>query len=85
MSNSLDSLVRMINQIAANSMGAKDPVAEVAKHLHSFWTPKMCSDLKSSNLTSELNAVAAQALATLKESALKENHEERNRSIPRLP
>ncbi|MEI6250955.1 MAG: formate dehydrogenase subunit delta [Actinomycetes bacterium] len=65
MSNYLDSLVRMINQIAANSMGAQDPVVEVAKHLHSFWTPKMCSDLKSSNLASELNAVAAQALATL--------------------
>ena len=45
MSSSSDSLVRMINQIAANSMGAHD--------------------LKSSNLTSELNAVAAQALAAL--------------------
>jgi predicted alpha/beta-hydrolase family hydrolase len=55
----------MINQIAANSMGARDPVAAVVKHLHSFWTPKMCHDLKSSNLTSELNAVAAQALAAL--------------------
>ena len=65
MSSSSDSLVRMINQIAANSIGAHDPVAAVVKHLHSFWTPKMCHDLKSSNLTSELNAVAAQALATL--------------------
>ena len=65
MSNSIDSLVRMINQIAANSMGAHDPAAEVVKHLRSFWTPKMCADLKSSNLTSELNAVAKQALAAL--------------------
>ncbi|TSA52545.1 MAG: hypothetical protein D4R44_05465 [Actinobacteria bacterium] len=65
MSNSLDSLVRMINQIAANCAGSHDPVAEVVKHLNSFWTPQMCRDLKSSNLASELNAVAAQALATL--------------------
>jgi formate dehydrogenase subunit delta len=37
----LDNLVRMANQIAANLAHEPDPVAATAQHIRSFWDPRM--------------------------------------------
>ena len=42
MSNSLDTLVYMANQIARNmATMERDPTASIADHIHSFWDPRM--------------------------------------------
>jgi formate dehydrogenase subunit delta len=37
----LDNLVRMANQIAANLAHEADPAAATAQHIRSFWDPRM--------------------------------------------
>jgi formate dehydrogenase subunit delta len=41
MSNTLDHLVRMANQIALNLARHPDPAAATADHIASFWDPRM--------------------------------------------
>ncbi|MFM7027287.1 MAG: formate dehydrogenase subunit delta [Chakrabartia sp.] len=41
MSSTLDNLVRMANQIAANLQHEPDVAAAVAEHIHLFWDPRM--------------------------------------------
>ena len=39
--NSLDTLIRMANQIAANLMHEPDPAAVTAEHIRLYWDPRM--------------------------------------------
>lgn len=41
MSGSLDTLIRMANQIAANLAHEHDPAAATAEHIRSFWDSRM--------------------------------------------
>lgn len=63
----IESLVRMINQIAANSSASDDPVGEVTQHLRNFWTPAMRSELTNyvSGHPESITEVAKSALNRL--------------------
>lgn len=68
MSGSLDHLIRMANQIAANLTHERDPTATMADHIRQFWDPRMkrmIFDHDGSGLSPE----AAKAIAALKASA----------------
>lgn len=67
MSGSLDHLIRMANQIAANLTHEADPAAATAEHIQLFWDPRMkrmIFDHDGSGLSPE----AAKAIAALKAS-----------------
>ena len=57
-------LVRMVNQIEANVVHEKDPVAMVADHIHAFWTVRMQQQLIDHG-THELGPVGAAAFERL--------------------
>ena len=65
----LDALVRMANQIAANQSHLPDDeaVAAVGKHLQSFWAPSMQRDLQEAVAAGdvELNPIALRAVEQL--------------------
>lgn len=44
--SSIDSLIKMANQIAANfPSGADDKASDIARHIRRFWTPAMIAHL----------------------------------------
>jgi formate dehydrogenase subunit delta len=61
---SIDKLVMMANQIAANQMQEADPVAATAEHIRLFWDPRMKS-LIFDHGANGLNETAAAAVAKL--------------------
>lgn len=68
MSSSLDNLIRMANQIAANLAHEPDPAAATAEHILLFWDPRMKRMIFEHDGTG-LSPAAAQAIAALKASA----------------
>jgi formate dehydrogenase subunit delta len=60
----IDTLVRMLNQIAANLAHEPDPVWAVADHVALFWDPRM-KLLIHANGAEGLSETAAAALARL--------------------
>lgn len=62
--NSVDRLVYMANQIAANLANEPDPVAATATHIRMFWAPRMKQQI-SEHDASGLSAIAAAALQQL--------------------
>lgn len=64
-------LVYMINQIARNlaTMGADQAAAATADHIATFWDPRMKAQIlaRVENGNEELTAIAAQALAHLRD------------------
>ena len=68
MSSTLDNLIRMANQIAANLAHEQDPAAATAEHIHLFWDPRM-KQLIFGHDGSGLSPNAAKAIAALKASA----------------
>jgi formate dehydrogenase subunit delta len=69
----LDRLVRMANQIGDfyASMSEREAAAGVASHLRMYWTPKMIREIIAFADQGHpgLNAVAARAVQSLKETA----------------
>lgn len=68
MSGSLDHLIRMANQIAANLTHEPDPAAATAEHIQLFWDPRMKRMIFDHD-GSDLSPEAAKAIAALKASA----------------
>jgi formate dehydrogenase subunit delta len=62
--NSIERLVHMANQIAANVMQETDPAAVTAHHIRQFWDPRM-KQMIQANGVQGLSAVAAAAVAQL--------------------
>ena len=58
-------LVRMVNQIEANVVHEKDPVAMVADHIHAFWTVRMQQQLLNHG-THELGPLSVAAFERLR-------------------
>jgi formate dehydrogenase subunit delta len=48
--NTIDRLVMMANQIAANLMHEPDPIAATAEHIGLFWDPRMKSMVTQPNV-----------------------------------
>jgi formate dehydrogenase subunit delta len=63
---SLDKLIMMANQIAANLMHEPDPVAATTNHIRQYWDPRMKSMISGYDQTG-LNTTAAAAVCALKE------------------
>lgn len=63
--NTIDRLVMMANQIAANLATADNPVAATAEHIRLFWDPRM-KQMISAYDGAGLSATAAAAIAGLK-------------------
>jgi formate dehydrogenase subunit delta len=61
----IDRLVMMANQIAANLTNEDSPVAATAEHIRLFWDPRM-KQMISAYDGAELSATAAAAVAGLK-------------------
>jgi formate dehydrogenase subunit delta len=55
----LDNLVRMANQIAANLAHEPDPAAATAQHIRNFWDPRMRAMILSAPV--EILSPAAQS------------------------
>ena len=70
MSQSLDRLIYMANQIARNLTHDHDPVASLADHVAKFWDPRMkamiFAHLDDRHGDGGLDPVAAQALCLLR-------------------
>lgn len=49
--NSLDTLIRMANQIAANLMHEPDPAAVTAEHIRLYWDPRMKAMIRGDGVT----------------------------------
>lgn len=64
----IDRLVMMANQIAANLATDDNPVAATAEHIRLFWDPRMKKLISVYN-GAELSATAAAAIAGLKANA----------------
>ena len=68
----IDKLVRMANQIADfyAAMPEREAIAGAASHLSLYWTPKMIREIIAfaDEGHSGLNAVAARAIDSLKQS-----------------
>lgn len=62
--NSVERIVLMINQIAANLMHETDPAAQTAEHIRQFWGPRMRSQLLAHGCEG-LSPVAQDAVALL--------------------
>jgi formate dehydrogenase subunit delta len=63
--NTIDRLVMMANQIAANLATADNPVAATAEHIRLFWDPRMKAMISAYD-GAGLSATAAAAIAGLK-------------------
>jgi formate dehydrogenase subunit delta len=70
MSDTTETLARMVNQIAANLMRTDDPAAEVAEHIRLFWDPRMKSLIEQID-RSRLSDVASKAIDLLQQSGAK--------------
>ncbi len=64
MSDTLATLVRMANQIAANLQHEADPVAATAEHIELFWDPRMRKMIRHHG-TEGLSDTAAAAVQQL--------------------
>jgi formate dehydrogenase subunit delta len=64
----LEKLIMMANQIAANLMHEPDPVAATANHIRLYWDPRMKQMILAQG-QSGLNATASAAVCALKETA----------------
>jgi hypothetical protein len=68
----IDKLARMANQIGAafGAMSEPEAIRGAATHLKLYWTPKMIHEIVaySDSGGASLNAIAAAAVATLKEN-----------------
>ena len=68
----IDKLARMANQIGAafSAMPEPEAVRGAATHLKLYWTPKMIHEIVTYSISAgaSLNAIAAAAVATLKEN-----------------
>lgn len=62
--NTIDRLVMMANQIAANLVHEADPVAATAEHICLFWDPRM-KRMIAENGAAGLTPAAAAAIALL--------------------
>lgn len=62
--NTIDRLVMMANQIAANLATDDNPVAATAEHIRLFWDPRMKS-LVCKQKISGLSVVASAAVTSL--------------------
>lgn len=62
--NSVEKLVMMANQIAANLARENDPAGATAEHIRLFWDPRMKAMIASHGETG-LSPVAIEALARL--------------------
>jgi formate dehydrogenase subunit delta len=62
--NSIERLVHMANQIAANLMHEADPTAVTANHIRQFWAPRMQQMILVEGVQG-LSPVAAAAIAQL--------------------
>lgn len=60
----LDTLIRMANQIATNLAHEPDPVAATAEHIRLYWDPRM-KQMLGDHGAEGLSAVALAALAHL--------------------
>lgn len=49
--NSLATLIRMANQIAANLMHEADPAAVTADHIRLYWDPRMKAMIQAEGVT----------------------------------
>ena len=65
MSETIDSLVRMANQIARNLAFEKDPVAATLDHIVAFWDPRMKQQIVAED-NLPLTPVAAEAISRLR-------------------
>ncbi|HMT44833.1 MAG TPA: formate dehydrogenase subunit delta [Chakrabartia sp.] len=61
---SLEKLVMMANQIAANLAHAPDPVAATADHIRLYWDPRMKAMIRGDSVTG-LNDTARAAVQAL--------------------
>lgn len=68
MSATVDNLVRMANQIAANLQHEADVPGAVAEHIRLFWDPRMRSLILAAD-GAGLSSDAATAIARLREAA----------------
>jgi formate dehydrogenase subunit delta len=66
--SSVDRLVQMANQIAANLTHETDPAAATAKHIQLFWDPRMKSMIRNAD-QSGLSAIARDAIDRIAQSA----------------
>jgi formate dehydrogenase subunit delta len=62
--NTIDRLVMMANQIAANLATADDPAAATAEHILLYWDPRMRANIAKVN-SSGLSTIAAEAVDLL--------------------
>ncbi len=62
--NSVDRLVLMANQIAANLGNEPDPVAAAANHIRLYWDPRMKAGIKGYD-GAELTPTAKAAVGQL--------------------
>jgi formate dehydrogenase subunit delta len=58
----IDRLVHMANQIAANLATEDDPIAATAEHIRLFWDPRMKAMMAAHDKTG-LSEIAAAAVA----------------------
>ncbi len=65
--NSIEKLVMMANQIAANRMHEPDPAAATAQHIRLYWDPRM-KRLIREHRGEGLSATAAAAIALLEDT-----------------
>lgn len=66
--SSVDRLVQMANQIAANLTHEDDPAAAVAAHIRLFWDPRMKSMIRNAD-QSGLSPIARAAIDRIAQSA----------------
>lgn len=64
MSSTIDTLVRMANQIAANLMHEPEPAAATAEHIELFWDPRMKDAIRAYD-GADLTPVASEAVRLL--------------------
>ncbi len=63
----VERLVMMANQIAANQIHEPDPVAAIADHIRLFWDPRMKQLIREHGIDG-LSSTAAAALALVAET-----------------
>jgi len=64
MSSTIDTLVRMANQIAANLAHEPEPATATAEHIQLFWDPRMKASIRAHD-GAGLTPVASEAIRLL--------------------
>jgi formate dehydrogenase subunit delta len=67
MSSTVETLVRMANQIAANLAHEPEPAAAAAEHIRLFWDPRMKATIRAYD-GAGLSPVAGEAIRMLAEA-----------------